>query len=208
MKIKTILIMILMSLSVSGCSANSKSISGTVIDAETGKPIEGAVVFVEWSKSKAKWTGLGYTETYKTVEKVTDKTGKFKVFGVISPFVNPPTIVVYKKGYVAWRNDYIFPLNEKRQDFRLENGYVIRLEYFKNNYSHSKHIFFFQSDLSLNSSAKLYQAYEWENPLASREEELLREKRKIKKYSTYTEQQIWEEIIKELYLQKKGIANE
>lgn len=188
-----------MSLLIYGCSENSQGISGTVIDAETGKPIEGAVVFVEWSKSKAKWTGLGYTETYKTVEKVTDKNGKFKVFGVFSPFVNPPIVVIYKKGYVAWRNDYIFPLNEKRKDVRLENGYVFKIEHFKKGYSHAQHINFTRSTLSLNSSSKLDQAFSNEILLAEKERDLFSKKLDDLKQGKKTESQIWQEIVKELY---------
>lgn len=176
-------------------------ISGTVIDTETGKPIEGAVVFMEWTKTKG--LGLTYTETYKIIEKLTDKEGNFKVSRVLNPFVNPPTIVIYKKGYVAWRNDIIFPDYKKREDFQWGIPLFFRLESFKKTYSHSQHLFFFQSDINLNTSSKLYQAYSWENPLARKEEELLRIKWKTKKRSEYTEKEIWKEIIEELYQQKE-----
>jgi len=107
MKKGAILSLFFLILSVSGCSASSKGISGTVVDAENGKPIEGAVVLVEWTRK----TGIGdkHTVSVKVVEKVTDKEGNFKVYGSIDPFVDPPTIVIYKKDYVAWRNDFVFP---------------------------------------------------------------------------------------------------
>lgn len=199
MKQKTSVLIIFLSLTLllPSCSGG---MSGTVTDAETGKPLEDAVVFVEWTKTKGGWTGLGYKETYKIVEKTTDKDGKFRVFGVLSPFVNPPTIVIYIKGYVAWRNDYIFPIDKKRQDFRWENGYEFKLEPFKK-YSHSRHILFFSGDLSL-SSTKLEKAYSWEISLARKEEEIAREKRKLKKTGEYTEEVLWKEIVDELYSQE------
>lgn len=182
-----------------------RGISGTVVDAKTGEPIEGAVVFVEWTKTKG--IGLTYTETYRIVEKATDKKGKFRVFGVLSPFVNPPTFVIYKKGYVAWRNDYIFPDYKKRADFKWKNDHVFKLEHFRRSYSHSRHILFLRGGLNLGSSA-LGRSYSWEGPLARKEEVLLRKKRKTKKPSTYTEKEIWKEIVEELYSQKEEGKNE
>lgn len=169
--------------------------TGAVVDAETGKPIDGAVVLAEWT-IKTGPPGLATTKTYKLVETTTNKKGKFRVFGVLNPFVNPPLLVVYKKGYVAWRSDFIFPDYAKREDFHLEK---IKLEHFSKRYSHSRHIIFFQADLDLNSSSKLYQAYSWEDHLASKEEELLRKKRKAKKTGTYSEKELWTEIADELY---------
>jgi hypothetical protein len=179
-----------------GCHAE---MTGTVIDAETEKPIEGAVVLVNWTITKGV-PGLTYGEDYKTVEAITDKEGKFRVFGVLNPFVNPPTIVVYKKGYVAWRNDFIFPDYKKREDFQWTSKQVFRMEHFKKIYSHYKHIFFFSSSLSLDTSSKLYQAYIWEDLLSSKEEDILRKKIKTLKPGE-KEDRIWNEIIQELYLE-------
>ncbi len=201
--IKTTFLIAIIILLNSGCYA---SMSGTVIDAETGKAVEGAVVLINWTMTKG-ISGLTYGEDYKTVEAVTDKEGKFRIFGVLNPFVNPPTIVVYKKGYVAWRNDFIFPDYKKREDFEWKNNNVFRLERFKR-YSHSRHILFFGGDLSLNTSSKLYQAYSWEDSLASKEEELAREKRKIKKAGEYTEEELWKEIVDEIYSRNGVNKNE
>ncbi len=189
-------------------SCKYPGIKGTVVNAETGEPISGAVVLVEWTKSSGGWMGVRTTETYKLVEVVTNKKGKFRVPGIINPFVNPPIMVIYKKGYVAWRNDYIFPYFVKRKDFQWQNNYIFRLEGFKKIYSHSRHLLFFQSDLGLNSSSRLEQAFSWEVPFARKEEELLREKRKTKRSEEYTEKEIWREIIDELYLQKGEDINE
>lgn len=178
--------------------------TGTVVDAETEKPIDGAVVLVEWT-IKTGPPGLATAKMYKRVEKVTNKKGKFSMFGVLNPFVNPPLVVVYKKGYVAWRSDFIFPDYAKREDFHSEK---IKLEHFSKRYSHSRHIIFFQADLDLNSSSKLYQAYSWEDHLASKEEELLRKKRKAKKPGTYSEKELWAEIADELYSRNREDEND
>ncbi len=180
-------------------SACSSRISGTVIDAETGKPIEGAVIHADWAMRKGV-PGLQYSQDYAVAESVSDNEGKFKVSGVINPFVSPPTVVIYKKGYVAWRNDYIFPDYQHREGSEWKGGRVIKLERFKN-YSHSKHEAFITMALSINSSLKLYKAYSWEDILATKEEELARERWANKKDSGYTEKEIWKEVIDELYPQ-------
>lgn len=90
------------------------------------------------------------------------------------------------------------PDKSRRSDFRWVDNQAFRLKCFKKTYSHSKHVFFFSADLGLNTSSKLYQAYSWENALASKEEELLREKIKTLKPGE-SEERIWKEIINELY---------
>jgi len=67
---RTILSLLLI-LTISGCYPE---MTGTVQDAETGAPIEGAVVFVEWTKTKG-LPGLTSTKVYKIVEVETDKDG-------------------------------------------------------------------------------------------------------------------------------------
>src|ERR1700690_335129 len=115
-------------------SCGTGSMNGTVVDTETGQPIDGAVVYANWSITNGV-PGLSYGQDYKTVEAVTDKDGRFTLSGVLNPFVKPPIIVVYKKGYVAWRNDYIFPGYQRRESFQWKNGAVFKLDHFKN-YSH------------------------------------------------------------------------
>ena len=130
MKVRLYALIIFLLFGTIGCYA---TITGTVVDPETGEPIEGAIVLVEWTKTKG--FGLTYTESYKVIEAVTDKEGKATVSGVFNPMVNPPDITIYKKGYVAWNNEFIFPDQKKRKDFNWQNGYVFRMERFKNNYS-------------------------------------------------------------------------
>ncbi len=196
-----ILVMTLILLSTS-CSAG---MTGTVVDAETGKPIEGAVVHVEWTKTKG-IPGLTYRETYKIAEAVTDKEGNFSISKFLRPPVNPPTVVVYKRGYVAWRNDFIFPDYRRREDFKWTNNIVVKLEHFKK-YSHSQHISFIRTSLSLTTSSKLDQAFSPEIIFAEKERDLYSKSLDELKQGKKTERQIWQEIIDALY-SHQGEKNE
>lgn len=145
------------------------TITGTVVDAETGQPIEGAVVLVEWTVTKG--LGLTYTESYKVIEALTDKGGKVTISGVFNPLVNSPRVTVYKNGYVAWNNEYIFPDYKKRPDFKWKNEYVFRLDKFKPEYSYDKHIFFIHSAIGLGQGEKklILKAIDWEESKAAEE---------------------------------------
>jgi hypothetical protein len=111
--------------------------TGTVVDAVTRQPIEGAVVLVEWTKTHG--IGEHWTESFKVEEAVTDKDGKFTVAGLDTRSVNSPDVTVYKKEYVAWSNRWLFPSYENRPDFRWGKGYVFKLEKFKDTYSYVDH---------------------------------------------------------------------
>lgn len=155
----------------SSCSAYYPDMTGTVVDAETGKPIEGAVILVEWTKR----VGIGdyHTESVKVVEVLTDKDGKFKLPGIFNPFVDPPDMTVYRKGYVAWSSRSIFSAYEKRTDFHWQSLLKIRLEKFKEGYSYIDHTSFIRSSVnsSINLEAKkaIYEAFRWEDIMSSKE---------------------------------------
>jgi hypothetical protein len=186
-------------------------ITGEVVDAETGNPIEGAVVLVEWDITKG--FGLSYTERYKVFETVTKENGRFTLQGVFNPFVNPPNLVIYKKRYVAWKENFIFPEYEERKDFQWKSGTVYRLERFKRGYLHNNHKSFITSGIgSLGTSSKLDQAYSWELHLARKERQLYGNKLKSlppdwKSYDQHTieelHKQIWKEVAQELYFSKE-----
>lgn len=149
------LLVILMLFLAAGCYA---TITGTIVDTETGQPIEGAVVLAEWTVTKG--VGLTYTDPYKVIEAVTDKEGKVTISGVFNPLVNPPRVTIYKKGYVAWNNEYVFPKWEKRKNFEWMEGTIIKLEPFKEIYSRSEHVYFLHN---VTHWGKLInEAYRWE----------------------------------------------
>lgn len=200
MKIRNAVIMILLFLLIPGCYKPTGCygpMTGTVVDAETGKPIEGAVVHVEWTVTTGV-PGLQSTKTYDVVEKVTDKEGTFRFWGVLNPIVNRPLIIVYKKGYVAWRSDYIFPDYEHRKGFGWKRRNEFSLNKFTREFSHSQHISFIRTSISINSSSKLEQVLAWEYPFASKEEDLCR--KKMHKFKPgESNKKLWEEVVSELY---------
>ena len=74
---------------------------GRVIDADTGKPIEGVVVLGEWV-SVIVTPGGGTSRYYDAQETVTDKNGEFKIKGLGLLVLNnipEPNIRVFKAGY-------------------------------------------------------------------------------------------------------------
>lgn len=167
MKTQMITITLLVMLSISGCYL---PINGRVVDAETQQPIEGAIVLVEWTKKHG--FGDAWTESYKVVEVVSDKEGRVKIDGCNSLFVEQPDITVYKKGYVAWNDERIFPSYDRRTDFRWGNV-VFKLEQFKEDYSYIAHTDYirFSINSSLNFEVKrhIYNAFSWEDQMASKE---------------------------------------
>ncbi len=120
--------------------------SGIVVDATTGKPIEGAVVLVQWTVIKG-LPGMTFHKVYKIAESVTDKDGKFATSGTYNPLVDAPDIVVCKDGYIAWRNDYIFPGWKKRTDFKYGKGLIIKMEHYYEGLSHEKHLSFMNTGI-------------------------------------------------------------
>jgi len=171
MRIICSLLLLTSILTTSGCYAEMK---GIVLDAETGVPIEGAVVFVEWTRTKG-LPGLTSTKVHKILEVETGKDGKFAISGTLSPFANPPLAVIYKRGYVAWRNDFIFPGYKKRTDFKYQKDMVIKLEKFQEGFSRKEHISFIghgidyeMADPNSPENRKLENAFRWEKYLANK----------------------------------------
>jgi len=148
----------------------SKAITGTVVDAETGKPIEGAVVLVEWTRR----AGIGdyHTISVRVAETATEKDGKFKAFGPLHPFVDPVSVTIYKKGYIAWNNKFTFPNYEHRKQYQ-DMYDQIRLEHFEDNYSYNKHTLFIGTCISdafaSHKKRRFTTAYQWELDLARKE---------------------------------------
>ncbi len=167
-KIKLMLLLIFFGFLSSGCYAD---ITGIVVDAETGKPIEGAIIMVEWTKT----TGLGLTSTksYKVVEVVTDKEGKAEIEGLynLSPGVDLRSVAVYKKGYVAWSHNDVFAGSRYLTGFDWKNNYIFKLARFKPEYSYIDHTSFIRRAIGTAHGKKklIREASYWENLEASKE---------------------------------------
>jgi hypothetical protein len=168
--IKQFTVAISILLLVTGCYP---SITGTVVDAKTGEPVEGAIILAQWTQSHG--IGLTYHTVYKVLETETDKAGRFSIPGVYSFFVDSPILVIYKKSYVAWRNDLGFPEFKRRTDFKWQDNFIVRLERFKEDFSRDQHHMFLVHGImgsSLEKTPKYYKAESGEL------EEALRIKRK------------------------------
>jgi len=142
-RLKIVILLLLFTLT--GCYL---PLSGKVIDADTQQPIEGAIVLAQWTIQHG--LGLTYHTVHKIVETETDKKGQFTLPGAYNVFVDQPELVIYKQGYIAWRNNAILiikkdeggkieTIGEKRTDYDVwEHGYVYKLEPFREGYSRYK----------------------------------------------------------------------
>ena len=137
-----ILIGILLIISTSACGRSI--VTGQVVDAVTGKPIEKAAVYIYWWKTGGGPPGLAGSVTVERAEELTDANGRFKV-PKYSILFKSYRMAVYKKGYVCWSSRTLFPTYERRKGFRPKNGMIIKMEYFKEEYSKEKHADFTKS---------------------------------------------------------------
>jgi hypothetical protein len=141
---------------VGGCVAE---ITGTVVDAETGNSIEGAVILVEWTMTKGV-PGMSHTKPFEIEEVSSKRDGVFRIKKLFNPLLNPPRMTIYKKGYVAWNSEYVFPTWSKRKNYEMKDGMFIRLESFKNEYSRMDHVNFL--NVVTHWGKLMNEAYRWE----------------------------------------------
>jgi hypothetical protein len=81
-----------------------------VVDKETGKPLEGAVVLARWEKRYASFVGeMGGNEYYDSEEIVTDAAGRFvfraRQTWTLNPFgdIYGPEFFFFQAGYGRWQ---------------------------------------------------------------------------------------------------------
>jgi hypothetical protein len=81
--------------------------TATIIDDQTGEPIEGAIALAQWVKYKP--TGLegGIPYAARAKETVSDKDGKIYISGywTSNPFASDRHLTVYKPGYALWNSE-------------------------------------------------------------------------------------------------------
>jgi len=125
--------------SASGCAGKIKyTVRGQVADGESGKAVEGAVIAFRWfgfDHWPPGFEGSRNVDFYQD-ETVSDAGGRFEIpaFRFTECYMG-----VYKKGYVCWMSDKIFPGWKPRRDFEVKDGMSIRLEPFKDSYSKTDH---------------------------------------------------------------------
>ena len=104
-------------LSLSSCVVTYQfaPIEAWVVDAETGKPIEGAVVTANWELVKGSFDGPRYYGQLEVTETITDANGRFAFDGFSKEDSSgaelresDPQVIVFKAGYEYQRftNDY------------------------------------------------------------------------------------------------------
>ena len=117
--------------------------NGRVVDSTTHAPVAGALVYGAWTLER----GSGLTEPAGAREFVgsTDAAGYYRVPTVGSVprgvRVTEFTLLVYKRGYVAYRSDRRFNDLGPRMDFAQRENQVL-LERWRTDLSHARHLRF------------------------------------------------------------------
>jgi hypothetical protein len=157
-KYKTVVLLLLFLSSLllpAACSSGGKNTKGptaTVIDDETGNPIEGAVAIAIWrgSGSGYAWFEGGMEKPIRIEERLTDKDGKFYVSGYWNWHIfesKYPRLDVYKFGYVCWDQTIIYSndgFHKKRTDFNKQTR-IIRMRRWPQGLSFEMHSRFINS---------------------------------------------------------------
>lgn len=139
---------------------------GIVVDADTERPIPGALVAGSWAFER----GVGLVGPAGTSEFVTETgpDGRYRVPrlesvpGGLSTRVRRFTLIVYRRGYVGWRSDRRFRGGGARRDF-AQRGSRVRLERWADGDLHNRHLAF------LGGGGKVRAASAWEVQPASLE---------------------------------------
>ncbi len=112
--ISILMLFLITVISTPACSATFR---GKVIDADTKKPIEGAVVVASWNEERATLTDGG-TRFKDVKETLTDKNGEWVIEGpqgrrrgnfislvsfITGIFImRPPEFIIFRPGYCSW----------------------------------------------------------------------------------------------------------
>lgn len=159
--------------------------SGRVIDAVSGKPIEGAVVVYTWDirvffiESSTRAGTLYETTTNKDGKYVIPSQSIKSEGGVLSS-LEPEEVFVYKYGYVWYRvfdnevQSFMTYVPGLQQNYRRENN-VVKLQPWIEELSHDEHIGIFDR-LSPIGGPILHQALEKETAVAKQERKAFQRK--------------------------------
>lgn len=117
--------------------------TGRVLDATTKAPIAGALVYAAWTFERG--TALPEPAGVREVVSSTDAGGNYSV-PLLAKLprgvrVTEFTLLVYKRGYVAYRSDRRFHDLGPRMDF-AQHGNQVLLERWRNELSHARHLRF------------------------------------------------------------------
>jgi hypothetical protein len=162
----------------------------TVIDDETGKPIEGAVAIAVWRKTsdtEGAWFEGGKFEVVRIEEEVSDSNGNIYIDGFWNWHLieeRYPHLTIYKPGYVCWDQEAIH-IDEhhgaKRTDFD-KNHRIARMRKWPEGFSFVGHGSFVDNatnwDYTKAPKHLFRDAFYYEIPFAVKEENEKDKKRK------------------------------
>jgi hypothetical protein len=103
------------------------TVTGRVMDADTGEPIDGAVIMAHWQ-----WDWIpfpvppegGTMDLDAVSETISRRDGRFVVFRPTLLLFSYPSVTVWNEGYVTWNSKYNFNGKDKWGNDR--NGYLSR----------------------------------------------------------------------------------
>ncbi len=139
---------------------------GRVLDAETGRPVSGALVYATWTFVRG--VGLPAPGGWREYQGSTDPGGYYTVPKLVALPADGSirladfSLVIYKKGFVAYRSDRRFADLGTRTDFSQVRNEVA-LERWRSDFSHVKHLRY------VGGGAALTELTAWEIPEAARE---------------------------------------
>jgi hypothetical protein len=137
---------------------------GRVVDAASGDGVAGALVYATWTFER----GLGALEPagFRDAVSSTDASGRYAIARIEGvprgARVTDFQLVVYKRGYVAYRSNRRFEDFGPRLDFAQKQNRVA-LERWRADFSHARHLRY------VGGGAALAALTRWEVPLAASE---------------------------------------
>jgi hypothetical protein len=141
---------------------------GIVLDADTDRPVAGAVVEASWAFERG--IGLQAPLTAREIVVESGVDGRYSIPRLTDvPGLELPsgastrlrrfTLVIYRRGHVGWRSDRRFPQGggpaARRRDFS-QRGNRVRLEKWQPGFRHAEHLVF------LGGGEKVRAAAAWE----------------------------------------------
>ena len=149
----------------------------TVVDAESGEPIEGAVAIAIWRKHSIKmraWWEGGTMVVVKIKEAVSDEDGNIYIDGFWGWYIarnRYPRLTIYKPGYVCWDQINLYE-GGLRTDFDKDHR-IARMEKWPEGFSFVQHESFVRGCTlgDIYDTPKLFfkTAFDYEKPFRIKE---------------------------------------
>ena len=182
-----LLVCLLVSFHDEVCAMSSNRVpTVTVVDEETGEPVEGVVAIAIWRKHSIKeraWWEGGTMVVVKIKEAVSDKDGNIYIDGFWGWYIAKnryPRLTIYKPGYVCWDQINLYE-GGLRKDFDKDHR-IARIEKWSEGFSFNAHSSFVNGvtfgDI-YDAPRKLFnKAFDYERPFRIKESNEISRKRK------------------------------